>query len=39
VRLTTPGLELRGRVLGFDGRFLRIATETGELTLLRSHDL
>lgn len=33
VRLSAPGLELRGRVLGFDGRFLRIDTERGELTL------
>lgn len=33
VRLTAPGLALRGRVLGFDGRFLRIDTAEGELTL------
>jgi phosphate transport system substrate-binding protein len=31
VRLTSPGLEVRGRVLGFDGRFLRIEAATGEL--------
>ncbi len=33
VRLTAPGLEVTGRVLGFDGRFLRIAAGEGELTL------
>lgn len=33
VRLTAPGLAVRGRVLGFDGRYLRVETEEGELTL------
>ena len=33
VRLTAPGLRIQGRALGFDGRFLRVETETGELTL------
>ena len=32
VRLTAPGLQIQGRSLGFDGRFLRVETETGELT-------
>lgn len=33
VILTAPGLELRGRVRGFDGDYLRIETPEGELTV------
>jgi phosphate transport system substrate-binding protein len=33
VRLSSPGLTVRGRVLGFDGRFLRVEAGTGELTV------
>ena len=33
VRLTAPGLKVQGRALGFDGRFLRVETAEGELTL------
>jgi phosphate transport system substrate-binding protein len=33
VILTAPGLTLRGRVLGYDGTFLRVETPQGELTV------
>jgi hypothetical protein len=33
VRLSAPGFEVQGRVLGFDGRFVRIDAPEGELTL------